>query len=397
MARITPEEALARIQQPSKVKAVKGKTNKVKPLELIETISNSKDNIYIFGNENGSIITPADDSLSPILGTWEGNIEDMPPALENMLDEYAREVEWWQNGGEKISENTADSEPRQTIPVLLETKWSQKSPYNDKLYINNNKCVTGCNTTAVAQIIYYWGSKGFHRGCPKTEKYVTVRNGWTVPALPALITFDYKHLVKVPKTNEEKNAVQQLMEYVGKLFKSDFAPNSTGAAPKKVASYLSKSLKFGKNITYIYASSGMDKFDQKIYDDLTKGRPVIIAGWTGNGGGHTFVADGYDANTDMYHINWGWGGSYNGYFKISALNPTSSVGYNSTKEAIVGIEPEYKLGDVNRDGDVNIVDVTTAVNYILSGKYDEAADINNDGQVTTTDTQLIVNKILGLI
>lgn len=399
MARITPKEALARIQKPSRVKAVKGKASNVKPLELINVISNAEDDLYIFGNENGGIIAPADDSLSPILGTWEGNVDEIPPGLQDMLEEYAREIEWWQNIGEEISEDTTtDNEERKTVPMLLETKWSQGSPYNDKLYINSNKCVTGCNTTATAQIMYYWGKKGFHRGCTKTEKYTTKTNGWEVPALPSLVSFDYKHLVKTPKTNEEKEAVQQMMNYIGRLFKSDFTPSSTGATPKQVAVYLSKNLKLGKNIAYIYSSKlGADKFDSSIYNELVNARPVIMAGWTGNGGGHTFIIDGYDADSDMYHVNWGWGGSYNGYFKISALNPNSSRAYNSNKTAIVGIQPDYILGDVNRDGEVNITDVTVAVNHVLSGKYDEVADINNDGQVTTTDTQLIVNKILGLI
>ena len=44
-------------------------------------------------------------------------------------------------------------------------------------------------------------------------------------------------------------------------------------------------------------------------------------------------------------MNWGWGGSYDGYFQISALNPSGlgtgggSGGYNSNQQALIGIEP----------------------------------------------------------
>lgn len=65
------------------------------------------------------------------------------------------------------------------------------------------------------------------------------------------------------------------------------------------------------------------------------------------------------------------------------------------KNAIVGIQPEYVLGDANRDGVVNITDVTTAVDAQIKGKFDEASDVNSDGVVDGQDIKHIVNKILG--
>jgi hypothetical protein len=80
---------------------------------------------------------------------------------------------------------------------------------------------------------------------------------------------------------------------------------------------------------------------------------------------------------------------------MSALSPKTSVAYNSNKVAIIGIQPEYKWGDVNGDGEVNIADAMQTIKLVQEGKYSEAADINYDGQVTITDAQLIINKILG--
>jgi len=56
------------------------------------------------------------------------------------------------------------------------------------------------------------------------------------------------------------------------------------------------------------------------------------------------VCDGYDAN-DFFHFNWGWGGYYDGYFAIDALDPGGtgigggSGGYNSGHQAVIGIKP----------------------------------------------------------
>ena len=151
----------------------------------------------------------------------------------------------------------------------------------------------------------------------------------------------------------------------------------------------------GSFISYITAKKlGLSAFETYIYNELLQGRPVMVAGWTSSGGGHTFVIDGYDTNTGLYHVNWGWGGSYDGWFAMSALEPKTSVAYNSNKVAIIGIQPDYKLGDVNEDGDVNIADATSIIQMVQKGEYAEQADVNYDNKVTITDAQVIINRVL---
>ena len=60
-------------------------------------------------------------------------------------------------------------------------------------------------------------------------------------------------------------------------------------------------------------------------------------------------------------------------------------------------ELKFLVGDVNRDGKVDIADLTALVNYLISheGDYDlEAADMNHDGDVTTADVEPLVNLLL---
>jgi hypothetical protein len=56
-------------------------------------------------------------------------------------------------------------------------------------------------------------------------------------------------------------------------------------------------------------------------------------------------------------------------------------------------------GDVNADGDSNVLDIVQIVNYILGGSLDDcqlaAADMNGDGQANVLDIVQIVNGILG--
>ena len=48
-------------------------------------------------------------------------------------------------------------------------------------------------------------------------------------------------------------------------------------------------------------------------------------------------------------------------------------------------EPAFVLGDINGDGEVNLLDVGPFVDLLSSGNYDPAADINLDGQVNLLD------------
>ena len=394
--RISPQQAIARLQPQGKRRA-KG----AKALELIDAISVAEDDVFILGNADGGILAPADDTLPPILGTWEEGGE-MPPSLQDWLQEYASEVQWWQRVGETLetpptAQAKAPQIPRQSVPVMLDTKWSQKAPYNDMCIFDGKRCATGCTATAAAQIIKRWGDLGYHRGCKPTDDYVTSTNGYKVSALPSKIVFDCKNLVTSPKTAEQKQAVAELMAYLGRTLHSNYAPSSTGAYIKDLATQLRDNFRMGSMINYITAAKvGLKAFENYIYNDILQSKPVIVGGHLDVGnGGHAFVLDGYDAEQDLYHVNWGWGGSYNGWFKTTALNATKSCAFNSNKEAIIGIQPDYKLGDINGDGNIDITDAMQVVQDAQNGKYSDKADINYDGKVTITDAQLLIDKVLG--
>lgn len=77
--------------------------------------------------------------------------------------------------------------------------------------------------------------------------------------------------------------------------------------------------------------------------ELDAGRLIIYGGSNNKEEGHQFVLDGYKQND--YHVNWGWGGTANGYYSLSALDPDSQGvggntggGFTVGQDAVIGVK-----------------------------------------------------------
>ena len=409
MARITPHEALQRVSS-AQQQGMRLAPAKNKKIEVTEFVRDVDENVYLFRKGEGSLVLPADDELTPILGESDsGDLTiELPPPYEDWVEMYAKEVAIHQNtpllieeGAEKTTVDgdkpTAAAEPRKTIPYMVKTKWSQNYPYNAHLDFGDGRCLVGCPAVMIGQIMHYWGYKGYRRGCTATTAYSYKGEPYKVAALPPITVFDYAHLTtSKPKTAEEIEAVATMLEYIAKAVKSCFGLDATWSYTDVYPPLMRDRLRLGSGIKEVNTLELSEAaFAEKVYQELALGKPVGMSGVNDSGSGsHAFVCDGYNAATDKFHFNWGWGGYYDGYYAMTALKLTSTINYNIRKRAVIGIQPEYRLGDANRDGNVNITDAMVAFNHNLKGTYDEAADINSDGKVTVADGQRIVNHIL---
>ena len=84
---------------------------------------------------------------------------------------------------------------------------------------------------------------------------------------------------------------------------------------------------------------------------------------------------------------------------VSGINITS-FGVDQYNELLICANSNiYKLtsslGDINSDGDLNVLDIVSLVNIILSNDYSDTADLNSDDTVNILDVVLLVNAILG--
>ena len=320
--------------------------------------SGKPDAFFVFNADDngGFVIVSGDDRTTEILGyskTGNFNIEQIPENLKWWLDGYIRQIEALGTTLKPaVKSNTRFSA---AIAPLIKTKWNQYDPYNymcpdgngndynDVGYDPNNRCITGCVATAMAQVMYYWK---WPESCSGVDGY-TSYYGTSLKALPAT-TFKWDQMKTTYGKNETgaaAEAVAKLMRYCGQAVKMDYSVEFSSAYLQTSA--LAGVFNYSKNLCELFRDGyTTSRWESLVYEELAKGRPVLYGGLTKNDEGHQFIVDGYDGN-GLFHMNWGWGGLSDDYFVLSIADPdnqgaggsASNGAYQYEQSAIFGVQP----------------------------------------------------------
>ena len=353
------------------------KNGNAKTLELIPRNNMSKTGsrfetkeqtpgFYIFSpkGKNGFVIISGDDALTPVIGySTTANTGEMPPALCDLLSVYDMYVNDVRNGiAEPILPVTTAS--NSNIEPMLTTTWNQGTPYNTMCpEVNGSYAPTGCTATAIAQIMK------FHNWPEIPSKSFTWENnvtGETETVNTSSHKYDWENMLDSYKgeyTNAEANAVALLMSDVGKAMNSSYALGGTGATPSAAAQVLVNIFKYTPEIVLANREEYTnEEYIGLIRTNLEARQPVMYSGHGQDySSGHAFVCDGINEN-NMLHINWGWGGSYDGYFDITNMAPGGAgIGggedrYNVGQAIIANIRPRA-TGEVNVNGEPTIYSI----------------------------------------
>ena len=324
---------------------------------------------YVFnrGTNAGFVIISGDDRTEPVLGYCDqGNFDydNLPVAMQELLEYYTKQIAALQQTderGERRVESGARGRRAASVPThpkveqLMTCRWSQGEPYNRFCPIDKDgrRSVTGCVATAMAQILYFHREKMVTETQADIPGYTTwnedASKNFSVEGIPEGSPIDWANMKDNGGTMEvEKNAVAHLMHYCGVSVEMGYTGSSSGAQISKVPDAMKNY--FGMNTTarHVWKDDMTDvEWDALIYNDLAQGRPVYLGGYTGDWSvGHAFVTDGYDGNR-RYHINWGWGGTSDGYYMLTNLTPgqqgtggnDNGSGYSTGANCVVGIEP----------------------------------------------------------
>lgn len=208
---------------------------------------------------------------------------------------------------------------------LLTTQWSQTAPFNDQAPLYNGvHCVAGCVATAMAQLIAYHRYPSSVKSIPAYTANAQVGN---LAALPAT-TIDWTAISAGSGTAYQAEAAK-LTRYCGQAVQMDYGVASSGAYSENAATALINYFGYDAGLCIArrqwYTIAGWDSL---LIAELSAGRPLYYTA-SSKTESHAFIIDGYDGN-GLYHVNWGWGGYCDGYFRISVLAPHDPSGLASS-------------------------------------------------------------------
>ena len=341
-------------------------------------------NLYIFTTEQSFVVMSADDRVQPILGyslTGKFVAENMPTNVRGWLQGYNDEIQYAIDNNLRASQETVnlwedlikeDSKAAKTTTVvnpLVQTTWDQNGYY---IYsggqwlifeLYNNLCpydynaqertVTGCAATAMAQIMKYWDypsqGVGSHSYTPSSHPEYGVQTanfGATTYAWS-----DMPNQLTSSSTNTQINAVATLMYHCGVSVDMNYnigANGGSSAYNTALVPALTNYFNYKSTANLKYKSDYSDSnWINLLKTELNASRPVEYNG-SGDAGGHAFICDGYNSS-NQFHFNWGWSGSNDGFYSLTSLIPGSggsgggSYNFTNNQNAIFGIEPASTL------------------------------------------------------
>ena len=295
-------------------------------------------------------------------------VEQIQYGIENHLE--ADEATVWQWEMVKTKGRLTNNRTEEAVEPLLTTTWDQGPPYS--LFVPDG-CLTGCTATAMAQVMKYWNWP-----VQGTGEHSYEWNGYILSANFGETTYDWDNMIDcyycgVQATQEQREAVATLMWHCGVSVEMNYSPDWSGALlfPSSLIDYFNYSDEMSMEYHNDYSDAS---WKAKLKDCLNLGRPLYYVGCSLSNGSicHAFVCDGYDTN-EMFHFNWGWSGSSDGYYALGALNVGGyGYQYNYTNQAIFNTHPSC--------------DEPTVYEINVSVSNDEGGSVSGSGTFTHGDT-----------
>lgn len=354
--------------------------------------------LYVIGRESGGfVIIAGDDRVYPVLAISDREVfrvEGMPANVRWWMERmkaYVRSVAVPEAGA--VAAWSARTRADASLPAAevtgkvecLTPTWDQGN--NDPIYFNganvfNAKCpmatngertVTGCVPLALGEILTYEsGQSGITM---PTSAHGTVEAYNTgsdyAPTFPYELgtTYDWaglRTLTDISAVKAARNAgntalldnLAQLLADLGVIVQATYntAPNGGTSGHVNLVK-LVEHLDINKRAHLESASDYTDRQWVAMLKEEIAQRPVLYSGstvaavgqWSDGSpyyAGHQFIFDGYGkyADEDVFHVNFGWGGSCNGYYRHLNLETNTSTNgwdnYSRNGAAVFGFYPD---------------------------------------------------------
>ncbi|MGV3612837.1 MAG: C10 family peptidase [Fluviicola sp.] len=215
------------------------------------------------------------------------------------------------------------------VAPFLTTTWNQTCYYNDSCPTVGSggscgKAYTGCNSTAIGQIFKYYNYPS-----------ETFGGNYCNDVNPSYcVDFDvqtYNYALMPNNVTSANPEVAKMLYQIGVAVDMQWSGTSSNSffAPNAMKRFFGYSPRMNSSANFLFATLAERIAAMKA--ELDAGRPILA-----KGGSHFYLIDGYNSS-DQFHMNFGWSGTYNGYYDITSV--TNPAGTFTPTNYIFGIEP----------------------------------------------------------
>lgn len=293
---------------------------------------------YIFNNgvNDGFVLVATDDRVFPLLAfSDEGHFayDENDIVYNEFISKLGDYYE------QNSSNDTYDYDIDEFLATcvlqdgILQNSWNQRNPFDKYVIQEHPGCPAGCVAVATGMIMTYCKDALTYHG--ELFDNIQINEGLTEDK-------------NSPEYITAADRAAKLLYYIGKDVNMNYSPDGSGARSIAALSLLEKE-------EYNVLSSILNTFDIIDAIDYMEDNCILyIEGRNTNGiSAHAWVVDGYaycyemrepgefgtpdspfhseeiDEETAFVHCNWGWGGSYDGFFQGEVFKPY--WGYDNIK------------------------------------------------------------------
>ncbi len=319
---------------------------------------------HIFNREGGGfVIIAGDDACKPVLAySFDesfGDVASMPDGLRDWLSDFEDQVGVIRREGDRpaveawtaVLTRTKGGNDYKPAVEYATPVWNQNAPFNNLTPMSGSShAVIGCVPLAMGMLMRFFGYPAKGEGYLPPYSYEL--DDGTLCSIEGFelghpyewdkIKFDYRE----GYTEEEGAAVARLVYDCGVAVQAKFAESTSANVPTMAGCAVDH---FGFDPGAYYYKREL--FTDAQWLDLLKGElqdhPVLYSARR-EGGGHAFLVDGYDQSGNV-HVNWGWGGSSNGYYALSAFTPSTTRQYIYSHAATFGLVPKQGSSEKTKE------------------------------------------------
>ncbi|MEZ5359279.1 MAG: C10 family peptidase [Candidatus Zixiibacteriota bacterium] len=248
-----------------------------------------------------------------------GDVRIFAESQRDVWDEYTLPTDKF------LAVRAAEKDYIEEAGPLTVSSWHQREPYNHYCPMGDGgRTVVGCVATATAQILYYWQwppeGIGSHTYFWNGDQSCEGTTDGEILTASYSDSYDWAHIIDSCDDGcsaADTAAMAELCYEVGVAFEMNYGACGSAASTSYAATVFPTYFKYSLDIVQENRTNySLTEWYNIIKEEIDNGRVGQYRIRS-----HSIVADGYrtDGLQYEYHMNYGWGNSFNAWYVLDSL------------------------------------------------------------------------------